>query len=85
MITGMEKLLTCQCHHLEPVQLHILENIRDDLEYNPLPLVGQFFFTFACDLLVDPFLPTEDLDHPNDIHDFRHSLNTCIRLQKEQK
>ena len=84
MIIGMEKLPICRYHHLELAQLYVLENIRDDPEYNPLPLVGQSFFTFACDLLIDPFLPTEDLDHLNDIHDLHHSLDARIRLRKNK-
>ena len=67
------------------LQLHALENVRDDLEYDPLPLIGQFFFTFACDLLVDPFLPTKDLDHANDVHDLGHNLDTRVRLRKKPR
>ena len=54
----MEKLPICQCHHLEPVQLHALGNVRDDLEDDSPPLTGQLLLTLACDLLADPLLPT---------------------------
>lgn len=77
---GMEKLQPCEHRYPEPVQLYVLENVRDDLEDNPLLLVGQFFLTFVRDLLVDTFLPTEDFDHADDIHNLCHDLNTCVRL-----
>ena len=80
VMTGMEKLPICQCHHQELVQLHTLENVRDDLEHDTLPLVGQLFLTLTCNLLVNPFLPAEDLDHPNDVHNLSHHLNTRVRL-----
>ena len=80
---GMEKLQPCKYRYPEPVQLYVLENVRDDLEDNPLLLVGQFFLTFVRDLLVDTFLPTEDFDHADDIHNFCHNLNTCVRLWKK--
>lgn len=83
VITGIEKLQNFQNHHLQPVKLHVLENVGDDLEDNPLPLVGQLFLTLGCDLLVDTFLPTESLDHTNDVHDLSYNLNTCIRLQEK--
>jgi hypothetical protein len=82
VMTGMEKLQNYQYHHSESVQLYTLENVRDDLEDDPLPLVCQFFLTLNCDLLVHAFLPTKDLDHANDVHDLRHNLNTRVRLQK---
>jgi hypothetical protein len=84
VMTGMEKLQNCQCLRPEPVQLYALENVRDDLEDDPLPLVNQLFLTLGCDLLVDAFLPTEDLDHANDVHDLSHNLNTRVRLQKKK-
>ena len=46
-MTGMEKLRNCQCLHLEPVPLYRLENVRDDLEDDPLPLVCQLFLTLG--------------------------------------
>jgi len=84
VMTGMEKLQNLKCHHPGPVQLYALENIRDDLEDNLLPLVTQFFLTLACDLLVDAFFPAEDLDHADNVHDLSHNLNTGVRLQKNE-
>jgi len=82
--TGMEKLQNCKCHRPELVQLYALENVRDDLENYPLPLVNQFFLTLVRDLLVNAFFPTEDLDHADNVHDLGHNLNTCIRLQNKK-
>jgi len=84
VMTGMEKLQNFQYPHPEPVRPHTLENVRDDLEDDPLPLVCQFFLTLCRDLLVDVFLPTEDLDHANDVHDLSYNLNTRVRLQKNE-
>ena len=81
----MEKLPICQYHHLGLLQLHALENVRDDLEYDPLPLISQFFLALACNLLVNAFLPTKDFDHANDVHDLGHNLDTRVRLRKKPK
>ena len=62
--------------------LYVLEDVRNDLEDDFLPLISQFFLTFGRDLVVDVFLPTEDLDHANDVHDFSYNLNARIRLQE---
>ena len=84
VMTGMEKLQNCKSHcPLEPVNLYALENVGDDLENDPLPLVNQFFLTLVCDLLVDALFPAEHLDHADDVHDLGHSLNTPVRLQKK--
>ena len=82
VMTGMEKLQNRQCLHPERVPQYTLENVRDDLEDDPLPLVNQFFLTLGRDLAVDVFLPTKDLDHPNHIHDLSHDLNTRVRLKE---
>ena len=83
VMTGMEKLQNCKRSHPELTQLYALENVGDDLENDPLPLVNQFFLTLVCDLLVDALFPAEHLDHADDVHDLGHSLNTPVRLQKK--
>ena len=83
VMTGMEKLQNCKRRHPEPTQLYALENVGDDLENDPLPLVNQFFLTLVCDLLVDALFPTEHLDHADDVHDLGHNLNTPVRLHKK--
>ena len=84
VMTGMEKLQDFKCYHPGPVQLYALENVGNDLEDNLLPLVGQFFLTLACDLLVDTVFPAENLDHADNVHDFGYNLNTGVRLQKKE-
>ena len=82
MMTGMEKLRSRQHRHPKPVGLHVLENICDDLENYSLLLISQLFLPFGCDLLIDTFLPTKELDHADDVHDLGNNLNPRVCLQQ---
>lgn len=83
VMTGIEKLSGCQYDCSKPVQLYALENVRNDFENYPLLLISQLFLSFSCDLFLDALLPTEKLDHANDIHDLSNNLHASIRLQEK--
>ena len=48
----------------------------EDFKEEALLLIVQLFLTLLRDLLVHFLLPTEELDHTDDVHDFSDYLHT---------